>query len=160
MLQLRCRIDGSVRVFPLVGDRVRIGRGPENEIRLPDPSVSRHHALIERSPQGWVIRDLGSTNGTRQNGTRVQRSHLAAGDDLRIGSFDLEAEEVTEGGTSVHHPIPFPPPDPGRPTPPVTKPDDGHRNRVLAEHAAHRLRDGRSGRRERRGRPADRPVAL
>jgi adenylate cyclase len=71
-----------------------------------------------------VIRDLGSTNGTRQNGTRVQRSHLAAGDDLRIGSFDLEAEEVTEGGTSVQHPTPFPPPDPGRPTPPATIPDE------------------------------------
>jgi adenylate cyclase len=123
MLQLRCRIDGSVRVFPLVGDRVRIGRGPDNEIRLPDPSVSRHHALVERTPQGWVIRDLGSTNGTRQNGTRVQRSHLAAGDSLRVGSFDLEAEEVTEGGTSVHHTA-FPGPDPGRPTPPPTRPDD------------------------------------
>lgn len=125
MLQLRCRVDGSVRVFPLVGDRVRIGRGPDNEIRLPDPSVSRHHAVAERNPQGWVIRDLGSTNGTRQNGTRIQRSHLAAGDHLRIGSFELDAEEATEGGTAVQPSTHFPAAGPGHPAPPATRPDEG-----------------------------------
>lgn len=126
MLQLRCRVDESVRVFPLVGDRVRIGRGPENEIRLPDPSVSRHHAVIERDPQGWAIRDLGSTNGTHVDGTRIQRSHLASGARLRIGSFDLDAEEVTEGGTSVQPPASGPPRDPAHtPTPvPPPRPDE------------------------------------
>lgn len=99
MLQLRCRIDGSPRAFPLVGEAVRIGRGPDNEIRLSDPSVSRHHAVIERDPQGWAIRDLGSTNGTRHNGKRVHRVPLSGGDRLKIGSFELEAEEATEGGT-------------------------------------------------------------
>lgn len=101
MLQLRCRIDGSPRVFPLVGEEVRIGRGPENDIRLSDPSVSRNHAVIERDPLGWAIRDLGSTNGTRHNGTRIHRVALSPGDRLRIGSFELDAEEVTEGGTQV-----------------------------------------------------------
>jgi adenylate cyclase len=101
MLQLRCRIDGSVRVFPLVGEEVRIGRGPENDIRLSDPSVSRDHAVIERDPQGWAIRDLGSTNGTRHNGARVHRAPVGAGDRLKIGSFELDAEEATEGGTRV-----------------------------------------------------------
>ena len=99
MLQLRCRIDGSPRAFPLVGEAVRIGRGPDNDIRLSDPSVSRHHAVIELDPQGWAIRDLGSTNGTRHNGKRVHRVALSAGDHLKIGSFELYAEEVTEGGT-------------------------------------------------------------
>ncbi len=127
MLQLRCRIDGTVRVFPLVGDRVRIGRGPENEIRLPDPSVSRHHAVVERDPQGWAIHDLGSTNGTRLDGTRIERSHLGPGAHLRIGSFELDAEEVTEGGTSVQPPVGGPPRDPARPVPPgpATRPDGG-----------------------------------
>jgi adenylate cyclase len=97
MLQLRCRIDGTPRSFPLVGEEVSIGRGPENEIRLPDPSVSRRHAVVEREPLGWVVRDLGSTNGTRHNGNRVQRATLVEGDRLKIGAFELEVEEEGAG---------------------------------------------------------------
>ncbi len=113
MLQLRCRIDGAERTYPLVGERIRIGRGPANEVRLLDPSVSRHHAVIERREETvpgaeadvaprvstWIVRDLGSTNGTRVNGERIDGGPLAAGDDLRIGAFDLQVEEVTEGGS-------------------------------------------------------------
>ena len=157
MLQLRCRVDGSVRVFPLVGDRVRIGRGPDNEIRLADPSVSRNHAVVERDPQGWVIRDLGSTNGTRHNGTRIQRSHLSAGDHLRIGSFELDAEGVTEGGSALQPPpvgtASDPTPRPvhpvtplvGAPAPPATRPEgpgDGlPRSRVPNASIIRPLRD-------------------
>lgn len=97
MLQLRCRIDGSLRTFPLAGEEVRIGRGPANEIRLPDPSVSRFHAVLDRDPRGWVIRDLESTNGTRHNGARVQRAAIAPGDRLTIGAFELAVEEETAG---------------------------------------------------------------
>jgi|GEM_PF-151186 len=113
MYQLRCRIDGSERTFPLVGEQVRIGRGPENEVRLPDPSVSRHHAVIERSGGAdasggagsahgpWAVRDLDSTNGTRVNGARIEQAPLGPGDELRIGAFALRVEEVTDGGTPV-----------------------------------------------------------
>jgi len=101
MLQLRCRIDGADRTFHLVGEKVRIGRGPDNEIRLSDPSVSRHHALLERTASGWTIRDLESTNGTRVNRERVRQGELGPGDGLKIGAFDLEVEEVTEGGTVI-----------------------------------------------------------
>ena len=90
---LRCRIDGVARAFPLVGEEVRIGRGPDNDIRLPDPSVSRQHAIVAREGRGWVVRDLESTNGTRHNGSRVQRAVLAAGDRLKIGAFELEVDE-------------------------------------------------------------------
>lgn len=93
MIQLRCRIDGSLRTFPLAGEEVRIGRGPGNEIRLPDPSVSRHHAVLERDPRGWMIRDFESTNGTRHNGARVQRAAIAPGDRLKIGAFELAVED-------------------------------------------------------------------
>lgn len=82
----------SERVHPLQGERVRLGRAPENDIRLADPSVSRFHAVIERSPDGWLVRDLGSTNGTRHNGARVERAPLAAGDRLVLGTFDLAVE--------------------------------------------------------------------
>ncbi len=99
MIQLRCRIDGSLRTFPLAGEEVRIGRGPGNEIRLPDPSVSRHHAVLERDPRGWVIRDLESTNGTRHNGARVQRAAIAPGDRLKIGAFELAVEDEAADAT-------------------------------------------------------------
>ena len=119
MLQLRCRIDGTLRVFPLVGEKVRIGRGPDNDIRLADPSVSRHHALIERGPRGWSVRDLESTNGTRHNGSRIHRSPLSSGDRLTIGAFELDAENTTEGGTRLGPPAgradPPPPPTPRSP---------------------------------------------
>jgi hypothetical protein len=95
MLQLRCRIDGEDRTFSLAGDRVRIGRGADNEVRLSDPSVSRNHAVIEREGGGWVIRDLGSTNGTRLDGERVPRGVLAPGATLQIGAFVLRLEDVS-----------------------------------------------------------------
>ena len=122
MLQLRCRIDGVPRTFPLVGEEVRIGRGPENEIRLPDPSVSRRHAVIEREPLGWAVRDLGSTNGTRSNGNRVQRATLAPGDLLKIGAFELEVEEEAEGAARRSAAGGRPEPEPAGPQPPPTIP--------------------------------------
>lgn len=146
MLQLRCRIDGSPRAFPLVGEAVRIGRGPENDIRLSDPSVSRNHAVIERDPQGWAIRDLGSTNGTRHNGRRIQRVALSDGDHLKIGSFELDAEEVTEGGTQVppldrpqavtHHLPPTRPAAGAEDTPPSSRVPNASIVRPLREFSA------------------------
>jgi adenylate cyclase len=126
MLQLRCRIDGSPRVFPLAGEEVRIGRGPDNEIRLPDPSVSRHHAVLERDPRGWAVRDLESTNGTRHNSALVHRAALAPGDRLRIGAFELEVEDdgdesgarrpAHRGDAADTPPAPLPATEPGRRT--------------------------------------------
>jgi len=122
MLQLRCRIDGVPRTFPLVGEEVRIGRGPENDIRLPDPSVSRTHAVVEREALGWVVRDLGSTNGTRYNGDRVQRATLAPGDRLKIGAFDLEVEEEAEGAARKAAAAGRAAPARAQPPPPATTP--------------------------------------
>lgn len=98
VLQLRCWIDGSPRAFPLVGEEVRIGRAPDNDIRLADPSVSRRHAVVEREARGWAIRDLESTNGIHHNGARVHRAALAAGDRLKVGAFELLVEEEGAAG--------------------------------------------------------------
>jgi FHA domain/Domain of unknown function (DUF1707) len=48
-----------------------IGRALECDFVLADPSVSRFHARLHREPDGWLLRDLGSTNGTMLNGWRV-----------------------------------------------------------------------------------------
>src|SRR5688572_7212291 len=61
--------DGS-RV-PVGEDPVRIGRAPENDVTLSDSTVSRQHAEIVRDGDAWVIRDVGSSNGTKVNGAGV-----------------------------------------------------------------------------------------
>ncbi len=64
----------------LEGDRVLVGRHPRCTIVVDDPNVSRRHAELILRDGVWVIRDLGSTNGTTVNGESVGRSQLRPGD--------------------------------------------------------------------------------
>ncbi|HVB90780.1 MAG TPA: DUF3662 and FHA domain-containing protein [Acidimicrobiales bacterium] len=66
-----------------------IGRLPECEIVLQDTNVSRRHAELSRRGDGVFITDLGSTNGTRVNGTPVREQMLANGDEVSVGSTRL-----------------------------------------------------------------------
>ncbi|MFM7181554.1 MAG: FHA domain-containing protein [Verrucomicrobiales bacterium] len=79
--------DGSETEVPLGEETLRIGRAPENEIALDDSSVSTFHAEIHRDGDHHVLKDLGSTNGVRLNGERVQEAHLSDGDLLRFGNL-------------------------------------------------------------------------
>jgi hypothetical protein len=83
----------------LDGDRVTIGRSATNDVALPDdPSSSRAHAIIERLPTGWVLRDLGSRNGTLVNGRRIwTESVLHPGDEIRIGEALLTFRRTPSG---------------------------------------------------------------
>lgn len=73
---------------PLAHDAI-IGRLPQSDITLDDPSVSRRHARVLRTASGWLIEDLGSTNGVRVNGRLVDRAHLRHGDSIELGSVRL-----------------------------------------------------------------------
>jgi len=64
----------------LESDRVLVGRHPRCDIVVADPSVSRRHAELVFRDGVWVIRDLGSTNGTTVNGGSVGRSEVRPGD--------------------------------------------------------------------------------
>lgn len=66
-----------------------IGRDPRNELILSDEQVSRHHAQIRREPEGFVIYDLGSKNGTYVNDQPVTRCLLRNGDEIRVGDTIL-----------------------------------------------------------------------
>jgi hypothetical protein len=77
---------------PLAGDTVVIGRAPDAGVRLVDSSVSRRHAEVRRQGDGWLVADLGSTNGTRVNGTVVREQRLADGDSVAIGDVTLRFE--------------------------------------------------------------------
>src|SRR5919199_444474 len=72
------RLGGEQRY---VERETRIGRGAGNDIRLDHPTISRDHALIRRLDGGYVISDLGSTNGTFVNGQRVYAPRPLSGGD-------------------------------------------------------------------------------
>jgi pSer/pThr/pTyr-binding forkhead associated (FHA) protein len=61
---------------------------------MRDPNVSRQQAMVERTPGGWVIVDMASTNGIVVNGVRVTRAPLRAGDVLEIGPFTIAVERA------------------------------------------------------------------
>ncbi len=73
----------------LEGTRTRLGRAEENDLVLPDPRASRFHAEIERTPSGYVLRDLGSTNGTLVRGRKVFERLLEDGDTLVVGGTEM-----------------------------------------------------------------------
>jgi hypothetical protein len=62
-----------------------IGRHPSCEVVVADETVSRRHAQLTFRDGGWVVQDLGSTNGTRLNGQYVGRCRLRPGDQLGLG---------------------------------------------------------------------------
>ena len=80
--------------FELNAKALTVGRGSPNDIRLDeDEFASSHHARIEPRRDGIWVEDIGSTNGTYVNGTRLDRPQkLAAGDIVRIGETDLRYE--------------------------------------------------------------------
>jgi Mg-chelatase subunit ChlD len=87
-------LDGPLagRSVPLGGGRTRIGALAENDVAIPAPSVSRAHAEIRAEGKGFTLVDLGSTNGTRVNGSRVEKARLRPGDRIRLGEVELVFE--------------------------------------------------------------------
>jgi len=83
--------DGTRHV--LETERVTIGRQSGCTITIRDTNVSREHAQLRRRPNGWTIRDLGSTNGTKLNGVRVESEQmLANGDVIMLGAMKVTFE--------------------------------------------------------------------
>jgi hypothetical protein len=70
-------------------DTAVIGRMPGCDVQLDDPSVSRRHARVSRDPKGWLIEDLGSTNGITVNGVAVEREYLTGGERLELGNVRM-----------------------------------------------------------------------
>ena len=83
--------------FALQETLTRLGRHPDSEISLDDITVSRRHADIERTPEGYVVSDAGSLNGTYVNQERVDKMLLRHGDELQIGKFRMVFFERNDG---------------------------------------------------------------
>ncbi len=78
--------------MPLASGEIRFGRSGDNEVVLPDYSVSRRHAAIRREEDGWFVHDLKSTNGVQVNQTGVQRARIGVHDRIKIGVFEILVE--------------------------------------------------------------------
>ena len=90
---------GRLSAVHRVGVRdVRVGRDPDNDVVLDDLLVSRHHAVLTRSPAGWALTDLGSANGTFVNGRRVTRATIGPLDAVGIGHalLHLDGDRLVE----------------------------------------------------------------
>ncbi len=70
-------------------DVTTAGRHPDSDIFLDDVTVSRRHVEITRDGSEYVVRDVGSLNGTYVNRNRVEEAPLRDGDEVQIGSFKL-----------------------------------------------------------------------
>jgi hypothetical protein len=88
----RALLVGEGRRSVLSGDHVLVGRSRECEVVISDPNVSRRHAEIRQLGEHWVIADLGSTNGIKVNGRRVDRAQLEPGDRITLGMTELTFE--------------------------------------------------------------------
>lgn len=76
--------------FLLDGDEITAGRHPRSDIFLDDITVSRHHVRFTRSGDGYVLRDVGSLNGTYVNRTLADGDvALVDGDEVQIGKFRM-----------------------------------------------------------------------
>jgi pSer/pThr/pTyr-binding forkhead associated (FHA) protein len=91
--------DGRTRVIELSDGWSRIGRSRSADIRLDDPTVSRRHAVVVRTPEGDLrVLDDRSMNGILVNGEAVDWSPLADGDELQIGRYTLNVIESAGAG--------------------------------------------------------------
>ena len=89
---------GSIRVLrgfyeglemPVDRDWMVIGRGRGADIVIAEPTMSRAHAAIGFDGARFFVQDLGSTNGTRVNGSREQKAVLKNGDEVQLGKLAL-----------------------------------------------------------------------
>lgn len=80
------------REFLLAPLTVKIGRQMQSHIRLKDPKVSREHAVLQyhAKKQTFLLRDLGSTNGTFCNNHRITSTFVSPGDEIRFGESVLK----------------------------------------------------------------------
>jgi hypothetical protein len=125
------------KIFPLNKDEIYIGRDINNDVVISDSEVSRKHSRMVLQAGGYVLEDLGSTNGTFVNGQRLMGPHLLrAGELLMLGEnvsltfeagFDADATMVSAPSPVTVYPQPArqeaqPPPPRPEPIPPPIHP--------------------------------------
>jgi ABC-type multidrug transport system ATPase subunit len=87
--------------FPIRGKSVTVGRDQSNDICIDLPVVSRHHAKLEQVAHGYLVVDLGSSNGLTYQDEKISRMLLADGDTLRIAGDIILVYEITPSAPEV-----------------------------------------------------------
>lgn len=89
--------------IPLLKETLVIGRRESSDIVLRFPNVSGTHCELSLVAGQWIVRDLGSSNGTKVNGTRVTEQRLQPGDKLTVAkhTFEIAYEPARLGATEV-----------------------------------------------------------
>ncbi len=77
------------QTFELTGPEVTVGRLADNGIQIEHASVSGHHGVFRLDGQDYVVRDLGSTNGTRLNGEKNTEQKMRSNDNMSLGNIEL-----------------------------------------------------------------------
>ncbi len=95
LIETRAIVSLDDRRYVLNGPRAVLGRSRECDCVLDDRNVSRRHAELRRNRSGdWAVSDLGSTNGVKVNGRKVDSARLSPGDEVVLGTtgfvFDIE----------------------------------------------------------------------
>jgi FHA domain len=85
--------DGRIRRELVLAGNTLVGRDPQCDISHADPRLSRRHAEFRVTPDGVVVRDLGSRNGTQVNGVPVQETVLTPGDVVQIAHLTLRFDD-------------------------------------------------------------------
>lgn len=98
MLIIVAECHGRTIQFPLTEglQEINVGSRPENQIYLPYKGVSRLHFSLIRDTTGWLLKDQGSTNGTRVNGSRIREAAIHPGDVILAGIVEFTIKEMDE----------------------------------------------------------------
>lgn len=92
--------------FLLDAERTVAGRSEHADIFLDDVTVSRKHAEFVREDDRFVVRDVGSLNGTYVNRSRIDAAALATGDEVQIGKYRLTFHASRHAGPATDGPAP------------------------------------------------------
>jgi DNA-binding NtrC family response regulator len=82
--------------FVISGDVIRIGKVDENDLALPEETVSRVHCEILRDQKGHLLRDLHSTNGTFLDGAEIKEAYIRPGSIITVGTVQLKFQPFEE----------------------------------------------------------------
>lgn len=93
-MKLTIRSPQGTTTLEIPKDVVTIGRAPSNDVVIEDQKASRNHCRIELIEGKYKLTDLGSRNGTKLNGQRVQEASFSEGDEIRIGATRVWVGEV------------------------------------------------------------------
>jgi pSer/pThr/pTyr-binding forkhead associated (FHA) protein len=121
-------LDGGAAV-EITRDLTLVGRKEDCDLRLDHKSVSKMHCVIVKTDGMLLLRDLGSTNGTRVNGQRVRRAVLLPNDQLHIASYKFRVYLGPDGPAPGDRPAPRNP--------------DEHTQQLDAREVAHLLKKAR-----------------